>query len=260
VLPLCFGAATKFSQLHLDADKVYEAVARLGVRTSTGDAEGKVIERCPVVVNDDDLARMETRFTGAIRQVPPMHSALKKNGKALYEYAREGVEVERAPRDVVIHRLSLERLADSDDIRIRAMVSKGTYIRTLAEDIGAALGCGAHLTALRRIATGGFVVNECVTLDALESMDEADRLARLLPTEALVAADHIRVTLGAEDAGRFLCGLRQRGDWPDDEHVAVFGEQPRAFFGTAHIKTGELIPGRLLSPIEIQQILSTQTP
>ncbi|MBO9514334.1 MAG: tRNA pseudouridine(55) synthase TruB [Variovorax sp.] len=257
VLPLCFGAATKFSQLHLDADKTYEAVARLGARTSTGDAEGEVIERREVAVSDDDLARAEARFTGPIRQVPPMHSALKKDGKALYEYAREGVEVDRAPRDVVIHSLSIARVAGTDDLRIRATVSKGTYIRTLGEDIGEALGCGAHLVALRRIATGGFHASQCVTLAALEAMDEADRIAQLLPPEALVA-DHTRVTLGAEDAGRFLSGLRRRGGWADSPAVAVFGDRPRAFLGTAHVQSGELIPGRLLSPIEIQQTLLTE--
>jgi len=257
VLPLCFGAATKFSQLHLDADKTYVATAQLGVRTSTGDAEGEVLATRPVQVAADDLARVTAQFTGPIRQVPPMHSALKKDGKALYEYAREGVEVERAPRDVVIHELAVAfepDFAESRRIRITARVSKGTYIRTLGEDIGEALGCGAHLTSLRRVETGGFTVAQCVTIEALEAMDEAERQAHLLPPEALVA-DHARVTLGAEDAGRFLSGLRRRGQWPDAPAVAVWGSQPESFLGTAHVKAGELIPGRLLSPIEIQQIL-----
>ncbi|MGJ7536924.1 MULTISPECIES: tRNA pseudouridine(55) synthase TruB [unclassified Variovorax] len=253
VLPLCFGAATKFSQLHLEADKTYEATARLGVKTATGDAEGEVIAERPVHVTPEDLARAEARFTGPIRQVPPMHSALKKDGKALYEYAREGVEVERAPRDVVIHKLELSAIGD-DVIRILASVSKGTYIRTLGEDIGEALGCGAHLSSLRRTATGGFVEAQCITLEALEAMDEEERLAQLLPAEALVDG-HSRVTLGAEDAARFLSGLRRRGGWADADEVAVFGSDPQAFLGTAHVTAGELIPGRLLNPIEIQQIL-----
>ena len=253
VLPLCFGAATKFSQLHLDADKTYVATARLGVKTSTGDAEGEVIAERAVQVQPEDLARVQAQFTGPIRQVPPMHSALKKDGKALYEYAREGVEVERAPRDVVIHKLELRSISD-DAIRIIASVSKGTYIRTLGEDIGEALGCGAHLTSLRRVATGGFVEARCVTIEALEAMHEEERLAQLLPAEALVDG-HSRVTLGTEDAARFLSGLRRRGDWADADEVAVFGSNPRAFLGTAHVTTGELIPGRLLNPIEIQQIL-----
>ncbi len=256
VLPLCFGAATKFSQLHLDADKTYEATARLGVKTATGDAEGDVIAERPVQVTPEDLARVEAQFTGPIRQVPPMHSALKKDGKALYEYAREGIEIERAPRDVVIHKLAIGTVGAIGDnvIRILATVSKGTYIRTLGEDIGEALGCGAHLTSLRRVATGDFVEKQCVTLEALEAMDEDERLARLLPAEALVDG-HSRVTLGAEDAARFLSGLRRRGSWADAGEVAVFGAEPAAFLGTAHVTAGELIPGRLLNPIEIQQIL-----
>ena len=257
VLPLCFGAATKFSQLHLDADKTYEAVARLGLKTSTGDAEGDVIAERPVHVGPDDLARVEAQFTGRITQIPPMHSALKKDGKALYEYARAGIEIERAPRDLEIHALALSEVVAQDGaraIKIIASVSKGTYIRTLAEDIGEALGCGAHLSALRRVATGDFDVSQCVTLEALEAMSEDERRARLLPAEALVAG-HARVTLATEDAARFLSGLRRRGDWADAADVAVFGEEPFAFLGTAHIVAKELIPGRLLNPIEIQQIL-----
>ena len=256
VLPLCFGAATKFSQLHLEADKTYEATARLGVKTSTGDAEGDVIAERAVSVTPDDLFRVEARFTGPLRQIPPMHSALKKDGKALYAYARDGIEVERAPRDVVIRSLSLTMI-EPDLIRIVATVSKGTYIRTLGEDIGEALGCGAHLRSLRRLATGDFDVARCVTLDALEAMGEDERQAQLLPTESLVAG-HTNVTLDTEDAARFLSGLRRRGGWPDAAQVAVFGREPHAFLGTAHVRAGELIPGRLLNPIEIQQTLLTE--
>ena len=132
--------------------------------------------------------------------------------------------------------------------------SKGTYIRTLGEDIGKALGCGGHLTRLRRTATGPFTAADCITLEALEAMDEAERLAQLRPPEALLPG-HTPVTLAGEDAGRFLSGMRRRGSWADAPQVAVFGEQPRALLGTAHVKAGELIPSRLLSPAEIQQIL-----
>jgi tRNA pseudouridine55 synthase len=258
VLPLCFGATTKFSQLQLDADKTYEAVARLGVRTSTGDAEGEVIEQRPVQISAQDLARVAAQFTGAIRQVPPMHSALKKDGKALYEYARDGVEVDRAPRDVTVFKLDLAPI-DVVAIRIAATVSKGTYIRTLAEDIGAALGCGAHLTQLRRSATGGFGLAQCITLPELEALDEPQRLARLLPPDALLH-DHTAIVLPDDEAGRFLSGLRRRGTWPDASRVAVFGEWPRALLGTAHVMRGELIPDRLLSPVELQQMLGAQRP
>jgi tRNA pseudouridine55 synthase len=257
VLPLCFGAATKFSQLQLDADKTYEAVARLGVKTNTGDAEGDVIETRSVNVTEQDVLKVLPQFTGLIRQIPPMYSALKKDGKALYEYARAGIEIEREAREVTIHELKATlALADSTQPAIKMIVkcSKGTYIRTLGEDVGEALGCGAHLSALRRIETGGFDVSRCVTLEALEAMTEQERLNCLMPVESLLG-DHTVVTLDSENAGRFLSGVRRRGSWPDDEQVAVFGDKPRALLGTAHVKAGELIPGRLLSPIEIEQIL-----
>lgn len=257
VLPLCFGAATKFSQLQLDADKTYEAVARLGIKTTTGDAEGDVLQTREVNVSERDLERVAPLFTGLIRQVPPMHSALKKDGKALYEYARAGLVVEREAREVTIHALNMA-LAQVDQARpaINMIVkcSKGTYIRTLGEDVGEALGCGAHLSALRRIETGGFTVAQSVTLEALEAMSEAERLNCLMPVESLLG-EHTVVTLDSENAGRFLSGVRRRGGWPDDEKVAVYGDSPHALLGTAHTKGGELIPGRLLSPIEIEQIL-----
>ena len=257
VLPLCFGAATKFSQLQLDADKTYEAIALLGTKTSTGDAEGEVIATREVHVTPKKLREVVARFRGPIQQIPPMHSALKKNGKALYEYARAGIEVERAPRNVEIYELNVEFApAATAQIAIKIIVkcSKGTYIRTLGEDIGEALGCGAHLISLRRIETGGFDLTHCVTLAALEAMDEADRLQCLQPAESLLD-EHTVVTLDSENAGRFLSGVRRRGTWPDMERVAVFGESPRALLGVGHTQAGELIPGRLLSPLEIQQIL-----
>jgi tRNA pseudouridine55 synthase len=256
VLPLCFGAATKFSQLQLAADKTYEATVRLGVQTATGDAEGEVTAQRPVpAITAERLAVLERRFTGAIRQVPPMHSALKKDGKALYEYARAGEDVAREPRDVVVRELRLSA-PDERTLKLVAKVSKGTYIRTLGEDLGEALGCGGHLTSLRRSASGHFDLSACVTLDALEAMAEDERVALLLPVDALLP-EHTAVSLDAENAGRFLSGLRRRGSWQDNDHVAVFGEQPRALLGTAHIRGGELIPERLLSPPEISQILET---
>ena len=139
-------------------------------------------------------------------------------------------------------------------IKIEVTCSKGTYIRTLGEDIGRALGCGGHLTRLRRTATGPFVAAQCTTLPALEALDDHERLNLLQPAEALLP-DHTAVTLAADDAAKFLTGLRRRGDWVDADHVVVFGDAPRALLGSAHIKAGELIPSRLLSPIEIRQIL-----
>ena len=258
VLPLCFGAATKFSGLHLDADKTYEATLQLGVTTNTGDAEGEVIERRAVpAITPEQLEAVRQRFLGRITQVPPMHSALKKDGKALYEYARAGIEVERAPREVAIHALNLalaQVYKAQAAIKIEVTCSKGTYIRTLGEDIGQALGCGGHLTRLRRTATGPFVAAQCTTLPALEALDDHERLNLLQPAEALLP-DHTAVTLAADDAAKFLTGLRRRGDWVDADRVVVFGDAPRALLGSAHIKAGELIPSRLLSPIEIRQIL-----
>ncbi len=260
VLPLCFGAATKFSQLQLDAPKTYEAVALLGVTTSTGDAEGEVLQRRevdPAQLTPERLAAVQAQFTGPIRQVPPMHSALKKDGKALYEYARAGVEVERPARDVEIYALNLaltQAGQAQSAIKIRVQCSKGTYIRTLGEDIGQALGCGAHLSFLRRVETGGIGVARCVTLAQLEAMAEDERLACVQPVQTLLAG-HAVVTLNEQDAGRFLSGMRRRGPWPDAGAVAVYAEHPPALLGVAHARQGELIPDRLLSPLEIQQIL-----
>ncbi len=257
VLPLCFGAATKFSQLQLDADKTYEATVRLGVKTSTADAEGDVVQERPVpAIAVARLAEVAAQFTGAIRQMPPMHSALKKDGKALYEYARAGEQVERQARDVVVRSLDLAFADGKNELKLVAKVSKGTYIRTLGEDIGEALGCGGHLTSLRRIAAGHFDLSGCITLDELEALGDQERVGRLKPVDSLLPG-HTVVTLDTDDAGRFLSGLRRRGSWQDNEHIAVFGEHPRALLGTAHAKGGELIPGRLLSPPEVAQILES---
>lgn len=260
VLPLCFGAATKFSQLHLDADKSYEAIAVLGIQTSTADAEGDVIAEKPVDFTPEQLQAVQKQFTGPISQVPPMHSALKKDGKALYDYARAGIEVEREARPVTIHALSLQEIEPDNGhrrLKITVTCSKGTYIRTLGEDIGLALGCGAHLSALRRTVTGPFLADQCISLSDLEALPEPDRQARLLPVDALLGG-HTPVTLAPEDAGKFLSGVRRRGAWPDCARTAVYGQTPRALLGTAHVTAGELIPGRLLSPIEIQSILESE--
>ena len=258
VLPLCFGAATKFSQLHLDADKCYEAVARLGVTTTTGDAEGEVVQDRAALVSAHDVERVRPGFVGALQQVPPMYSALKKDGKPLYAYARAGIDVERAAREITVHDLVMA--LDEHDAGLLHMAvrcSKGTYIRTLAEDIGEALGCGAHLVALRRVATGNFGVAQSVSLERLAAMPEEERLACLLPVDALLA-DHLAIDLGAEDAGRFLSGMRRRGHWANCAQVAVYGTGPRALLGTGHVAGGELIPGRLLSPLEITQTLAAR--
>ncbi|PIT74503.1 tRNA pseudouridine(55) synthase TruB [Limnohabitans sp. B9-3] len=260
VLPLCFGAATKFSQLHLDADKSYEAIAVLGIQTSTGDLEGEVVLEKSVDFTPEQLLAVQAQFTGPISQVPPMYSALKKDGKALYDYARAGIEVAREARPVTIHALQLEEIEPENGhrrLKIVVTCSKGTYIRTLGEDIAIALGTCAHLGALRRTVTGPFEASQCITVAELEALTEQARETRLLPVDALLDG-HTPVTLPPEDAGRFLSGVRRRGSWPDSSHMAVYGQTPHALLGTAHVTAGELIPGRLLSPIEIQTILECQ--
>ena len=257
VLPLCFGAATKFSQQHLDADKTYETTVRLGLKTSTGDAEGDVISVREVSCSAGKVVEVLDRFMGPISQVPPMHSALKKDGKALYEYAREGETVEREARNLVIHDLDLldmQLQGDAPFLRLRVRCSKGTYIRTLGEDIAEALGCGGHLSALRRVVTGPFEEAQCVSLVQLEAMDEVQRMAAVQPVHVLLPG-YTEVQLDKDSTDRFLNGVRRRGPWVDCDQVAVYGDHPRALLGTAVVQGGELIPGRLLSPMEIQQIL-----
>lgn len=260
VLPLCFGSATKFSQTQLDADKSYEATLVLGQTTSTGDSEGHVVQSRPVPALDQALLDgVAHRFMGPQSQVPPMYSALKQDGKPLYEYARAGETRVRAARAITIHALRLTLGEDGQTATLQVTCSKGTYVRTLAEDIGEAIGCGAHLSALRRTATGHFDLAQCLTLDQLERLSEDERLDQLLGAESLLPTEHA-VTLGEADAARFLTGLRRRGAWSDRELVAVWGDQPAALLGSAHIKAGELIPTRLLSPIEIQQTLAQAKP
>ncbi|HJE27563.1 MAG TPA: tRNA pseudouridine(55) synthase TruB, partial [Pseudomonas nitrititolerans] len=167
VLPLCFGEATKFSKYLLDADKGYETLAQLGVTTTTADAEGEVLERRPVDVSREQLEALLPRFRGDIQQVPPMYSALKRDGQPLYKLARAGEVVEREPRSVTIARLELLSL-EADKARLAVACSKGTYIRTLVEDIGRELGCGAHVAELRRTQAGPFELSQTVTLEALE--------------------------------------------------------------------------------------------
>ena len=255
LLPLCFGAATKFSQVSLEADKTYRAMLRLGQRTTTADAEGELIQERPVSIDRERLDDVAARFVGEIDQVPPMHSALKRDGKPLYEYARAGVEIERSARRVRIHRLDIVTW-QAEHLEIDVSCSKGTYVRTLAEDLGEALGCGAHLVALRRTASGPLRVEQALTLEALAQMDEVQRDARLLPPDALVA-DWTPVRLPAAEAARFLSGLRRRVDLPDAAQVRVYGPEPGAFLGSGHIVAGELIPTRLLSPAEVQSLLNT---
>ena len=268
LLPLCFGAATKFSQVSLDADKRYTATLRLGQRTTTGDREGEVIAEGLPPAARAAIEAVCAHFTGTILQTPPMHSALKHEGKALYEYARAGVEIERAARAVTIHAIDiLEWHAES--LVLDVICSKGTYIRTLAEDIGQTLGCGAHLSALRRTGSGALDLQHAITLEALQALGEAEREACLLPADTLLAG-WPAVHLPDDEAGRFLSGLRRRVGLsdapavrvyrrppdPPDDAAALVGASFGVFLGTAHITAGELIADRLLSPIEVQELPS----
>jgi tRNA pseudouridine55 synthase len=186
LLPICLGEATKFSHQLLDADKSYVATLKLGITTNTGDTEGEVTSRSAVNVSHADFERVMQSFLGEIQQMPPMHSALKHQGKPLYEYARAGIEIERKARTVNIYHIALEDF-NGEEVRFNVTCSKGTYIRVLAEDIGKQLGCGAHLIALRRTKTGGFLLEDTLTLDALENLSESERDAHLLPVDALVS-------------------------------------------------------------------------
>lgn len=204
LLPLCFGEATKFSADLLDADKTYEAVLKLGVTTDSGDAEGKVTATATVNVKKAEIVEILPRFTGGIQQIPPMHSALKRDGRPLYELARKGIEVAREARAVTIHVIDLLDFA-GDSLTLRVTCSKGTYIRVLAADIGAALGCGAHLSALRRTRVADLAEQGAVTLAELAELDEDGRMAYLQPVDALLHTLPV-LTIEGEAAQRFCHG------------------------------------------------------
>jgi len=258
LLPLCFGAATKFAQVSLEADKAYRATLHLGQTRVGGDREGEVVQERPVAFDEALLQASMQRLTGEIEQVPPMQSALKHQGKALYEYARAGIEVERQPRRVTIHRLKVVAWSGAKLV-LDVYCSKGTYVRTLAQDLGELLGCGAHLSGLRRTGSGSLHVEQAITLEALAALDEAARDALLRPADALLQS-WPEIRLPVDEAGRFLSGLRRRVRLDDMPAVRVYGPQPRAFLGSAHITGGELIADRLLSPVEVQALLAEPSP
>lgn len=260
LLPLLFGEATKFALDSLDADKTYVAGLRLGVATDTGDAEGRVIDERDPVRDEAAFAEAVAAFVGPIDQVPPMHSALKRDGRPLYEYARCGLEVERSPRRVTVHSIELvafERVTGiaagepgSLRARLRISCSKGTYVRTLAEDLGERLGCGAYLSALRRLRVGALRVEDAIGLDALEAMDAHERLARLAPVDFLLAGLR-RTELDDAHARRFLHGQRLRvaagapgRDGPAAQRVRVYCRG--TLLGVAVLDNGLLVPARLV--------------
>ena len=244
LLPLCFGEATKFSAYLLEADKHYRAVMQLGVTTTTGDPEGEVLSTLDVNVSRDDLLAVLPAFRGEIEQIPPMHSALKHQGRPLYEYARAGIEIERPPRKVTIRALELIEF-DPPRVVFDVQCTAGTYIRTLAQDIGAALGCGAHLTALTRTAAGGFSLDRAHKLVALEALDGTERPSWLQPADCLVA--HLPAQQLGEADAESMCQGRSvvyTGDYSGLMRLYTASDR---FLGLALAGEGQLVPRRLIT-------------
>ena len=244
LLPLCFGEATKFAQDLLESDKTYETTVHLGITTTTGDTEGEMLAKAlPEALADVTPERIEAvlaRFRGPILQTPPMYSALKRDGKPLYEYARAGITLEREARALTIHLLEMIDYV-APMLRLRVTCSKGTYVRVLGEDIGAALGCGAHLQALRRTAVGTLRLDDALTLDALAALEEMARAATLAPVDALLMT-FPAVSLDETLAQRFLHGQRLA---LDKGEVAVAE-------GATRVRVYRLSDGRLLGTGQMQ--------
>jgi tRNA pseudouridine55 synthase len=244
LLPLCFGEATKFSSTLLDADKTYEATVRLGIVTDTADAEGTVIATHPVTATEADVRAILSRFMGEIEQVPPMYSALKRDGKPLYELARQGIEVERTPRKVTIHSLEMTSWR-GDRFDLRVVCSKGTYIRTLAADIGVMLGCGAHLSALRRTGVAALDVLQAIALETVEALPANQRDGLLQPTDALVAGLPA-VQLNEQETGQMRHGQSVR--WTGEPLCQCRLVGPQGFIGLGECGLdGWLKPKRLIA-------------
>jgi tRNA pseudouridine55 synthase len=251
LLPLLFGEATKFAQFGLDAAKEYVADVRLGSATDTGDAEGAVLERRAVDVDQARLAQGLERFRGAIAQVPPMYSALKQGGRPLYALARAGQTVERAAREVTVHELELVSRS-GELLRLRIRCSKGTYVRQLAADLGLALGTVAHLAALRRTAVADLRLDQAIALDALQALGEEERRSRLLPPDRLL--EHLpRIELDSERAESFLNGQAVALVAPGLGPCRVYRAADEAAGGAAGplLGVGESGAGGLLRPARL---------
>lgn len=244
LLPLCFGEATKFSGYLLDADKRYRAVMQLGITTSTGDPEGDVLSTREVNVSCDDIQAALPRFRGETEQIPPMHSALKHQGRPLYEYARAGIEIDRPPRKITIRALDMIECTQARVI-LDVQCTAGTYIRTLAQDIGAALGCGAHLTALTRTAAGGFSLEQAHTLVELEALEVDQRQVWLQPADCLVA--HLpALQLDDADVNAICQGRSIAAPGEHSGLVRLYTGSDR-FLGLAHAEDGLLVSRRLIA-------------
>jgi tRNA pseudouridine55 synthase len=241
LLPICFGEATKFAHMLLDADKSYAAIVRLGTTTTTGDAEGEVLQTRNVAVTSQDVEAVLRRFIGRITQVPPRYAALKYQGRNYYEYAREGIEIPRRGREIVIHSMTLDACTPPD-LSLMIRCGKGTYVRVLAEDIGLALGCGAHLAALRRLETGGLRLSASCTLETLAGLSDDECDARLLPPDTLVAALP-RIDLDPIEALRFVQGQAVARTGLPDATYRVYAAE--GFAGIAVAIEGTVRPRRL---------------
>jgi tRNA pseudouridine55 synthase len=247
LLPICLGEATKFSHRLLDAHKSYIATIQLGITTSTGDQEGEVIAEKKVVLNEAQLKDTLKKFIGDMTQIPPMYSALKFEGKPLYEYAREGIEIERKSRQIKIFDIKLINIEKSI-ITIEVLCSKGTYIRTLAEDIGQTMGCGAHLKGLERTQTGNFQLSEALSIEALEAMPMASREKALMPIDVLLEElSSIKLNMAELDA--IKKGQSIDFNSKNDKEVRLYS--PSGQFvgvGQPDLK-GRLFPKRLIAKI-----------
>lgn len=250
LLPVSFGEATKFCGYFLDAEKVYETTLTLGVRTSTGDLTGEIVERRPVHVSQDQVEAVVRSFLGTRRQTPPMYSAIKRNGVPLYMLARRGETVVREPRSIVISELEVLRCT-GDEIDLRVRCSKGTYIRVLGEDIGEALGCGASLKSLRRTEVASFDVAASHTLDDLARLEPDSRLRVLLPADA--GLSYLPMAVCDSDAvAKLRLGQSVSSLEPEIEsapHVRVYRAENHEFIGLARIAEGKLQPVRLIVPV-----------
>lgn len=256
MLPICLGEATKFSRYLLDTDKRYRVIARLGQRTDTSDADGQVVEERPVNFSAAELAQALESFRGETQQVPSMYSALKHQGRPLYEYARQGIEVPREPRPIVVYELLFIR-HEGDELELEIHCSKGTYIRTIIDDLGEKLGCGAHVIFLRRLAVGRYPTERMVTLEQLnalvaraeaEESDSAALLDPLLMPMDSPAADFPMVNLMPEVAFWFKNGqpVRVNGA-PAEGLVRVTEGEEHKFIGMAEIADdGRVAPRRLV--------------
>lgn len=254
LLPLCFGEATKFAQDLLDADKTYETVVHLGITTNTGDTEGEVIATHAVDVSQAQINAVLAQFRGDIQQVPPMYSALKRDGKPLYEYARAGITLEREARPVTIHLLEFVDF-QAPYLTLRVRCSKGTYIRVLGEDIGAALGCGAHLNALRRIQVGDLLIDQAITIEELTAKDGDARIAALAPVDALLTS-FPALQLSEELSKRFLHGQRlalgkENIVLPEAQgRMRIYRESDGQLLGTGLMQEYSILaPERLISTV-----------